>query len=126
MKRLLIGAGVLIALAALAGEAGGTRAATGSWVGTYTLGGPGQFSLTVSGKRAFVALGVGHADLQSVPLVASGARLRFQLPGRPSALVFDGTVSGGRLKGTVRQGALRGTFSARPGNAPALVARGST
>jgi len=124
MKRLLIGAGILVALAALAGEAGGTRAATGSWVGTYTLGGPGQFSLTISGKRAFVALGGGHADLQSVPLVASGERLRFQLPGRPSPLVFDGAVSGGRLKGVVRQGSLRGTFSARPGSAQALVSRG--
>jgi pimeloyl-ACP methyl ester carboxylesterase len=125
MKRFLIGAGVLIVLAALAGEAGGTRAVTGSWVGTTTLGGPGQISLTVNGKRALVALGVGHADLQSVPLVTSGARVRFQLPGRPSVLAFDGTVSGGRLKGTVRQGSLRGTFSARPGNAPALVARGT-
>jgi len=124
MKRLLIGAVISVFLVALAGEASGTRTATASWVGTYTLGGPGQFSLTVSGKRAFVVLGVGHADLQSVPLVASGARLRFQLPGRPSALVFDGTASGGRLKGTVRQGALRGTFSARPGAAPGLVARG--
>lgn len=124
MRRLLCGVVLFITLAAVAGEAGGTRAATGAWVGTYTLGGPGQFSLTVSGKRAFVALGVGHADLQSVPLVASGKRLRFQLPGRPSALVFDGTVSGGRLKGTVRQGVLRGTFAARPGTAPGLVARG--
>ncbi|MEO5633805.1 hypothetical protein, partial [Gaiella sp.] len=63
MKRLLVGVGVLVALAALGGEAGGTRTATGSWIGTYSLGGPGQFSLAVSGKRAFVALGVGHADL---------------------------------------------------------------
>ena len=124
MKRSLIGVGVLMALAALAGDAGGTRTATDSWVGTYRLGGPGQISLTVSGKRALVALGVGHADLQSVSLTASGARLRFQLPGRPSALVFDGMVAGGELTGTVRQGALRGTFSARRGSAPSLVARG--
>ncbi len=81
MKRSLIGVGVLLVLAAIAGEAGGTRTATDSWVGTYRLGGQGQISLTVSGKRAFVALGVGHADLQSVPLTASGAKLRFQLPG---------------------------------------------
>ena len=125
MKRLLMGAGVLVFLAVLAGEAGGTRAAAGgSWVGSYTLGGPGELSLTVSGKRALVALGVGHADLQSVPLVTSGARLRFRLPGRPAALVFDGAVAGSRLRGTVRQGSLRGTFSARPGNAPGLVTRG--
>ncbi len=124
MKRSLIGVGVLLVLAAIAGEASGTRTATDSWVGTYRLGGQGQISLTVSGKRAFVALGVGHADLQSVPLTVSGAKLRFQLPGRPAPLVFDGTVAGGKLTGTVRQGALRGTFSARRGNAPSLVARG--
>ena len=111
-------------LAAIAGEAGGSRAATDSWVGTYRLGGQGQISLTVSGKRAFVALGVGHADMQSVPLSASGPRLRFHLPGRPTPLVFEGTVVGGKLTGTARQGALRGTFSARRGNAPSLVARG--
>ncbi len=33
-------------------------------------------------------------------------------------------MAGGKLTGTVRQGALRGTFSARRGNAPSLVARG--
>lgn len=126
MKRFLIGAGALVLLATLAGEARGTRAAAGgSWVGTYKLAGPGEISLTFSGKRALVALGVGHADLQSVPLVTSGARLQFQLPGRPTALVFDGTIAGPRLKGTVRQGSLRGTFSAHKGNAPGIVARGT-
>ena len=124
MKRWLIGAAVLMALVPLAGEAGGTPAASGSWVGHYTLGGPGQFALTVNGKRALVVLGVGHADLQSVPLVTSGARLRFRLPGRPSALVFDGAVSGGRLMGTVRQGSLRGPFTARVGTVAPLLARG--
>ena len=106
MKRSLIGVGVLLVLAAIAGEAGGTRTATDSWVGTYTLGGQGQISLTVSGKRAFVALGVGHADLQSVPLIASGAKLRFQLPGRPAPLVFDGTVAGWRADGNGAPGSL--------------------
>jgi dienelactone hydrolase len=118
-----------IAFALLTGAAGqasatGTATGSGSWVGSYELGGPGELSLTIAGKRAFVVLGAGHADLQSVALVTSGARVRFQLPGRPAALVFDGTVAGGRLTGIVRQGSLRGTFSARPGSAPGLQARG--
>ena len=125
MKRLLIGAGVLVVLAVLAGGAGGSSAAaSGSWVGTYMLGGPSQISLPISGKRALVALGVGHADLQSVPLTTVGARVRFQLPGRPAPVAFDGTVAGGRLKGMVHQGALRGTFTARPGSVAGLIARG--
>jgi len=124
MSRLLVGVGVLLVLAAAGGAAAGERAPTGTWVGRYTLGGTGELALTVSGNRAFVALGVGHAGLQPVRLVTSGARLRFQVPGRPSALVFDGAVSGVRLAGTVRQGSLRGTFTARPGTAPGLVARG--
>ena len=86
---------------------GGRRrpAATGSWVGTYTLGGPDELSLTLSGKRALVALGAGHADLQSVPLVdgggeaplpaarpAGGARLRRHDRGRR----LDGNGAPGR------------------------------
>ena len=130
MTRFVIGSLVVAALAGLAGEAAGTSGVTsgvasGSWTGTYTLGGPGQISLTLAGKRAFVALGAGHADLQSVPLKRTGARIRFQLPGRPTPVVFEGGTTGRRLAGTVHQGALRGTFSARPGSATGLVARGS-
>ena len=126
MTRLVVGSLVVAALAALAGEAAGTSAtSSSSWAGTYSLGGPGQLSLTITGKRAFVALGVGHADLQSVPLTTTGTRIRFQLPGRPAPVVFDGVTTGGRLAGTVHQGTLRGTFSARPGTGAGLIARGS-
>src|SRR5215210_7104620 len=51
----------------LASAAGALQAAdssagfAGSWVGTYTLVGPGTITFDVSGGRAVVALGVGHA-----------------------------------------------------------------
>jgi dienelactone hydrolase len=114
-------------LAALAGgsqAASDSTAITGSWVGTYTLVGPDIVTFDVSGGRAAVALGVGHAGVQTVRVAAGGSHVRFQLPGRPAPVVFDGTLAGRSIRGTVRQGAVRGTFRARRGGAPALVARG--
>src|SRR3954468_8976168 len=95
-----------------------------SWTGSWTAGtGTSAVAVQLSGARAVVALGAGHADAQTVPLRRSGARVRFTIPGRP-ALAFDGRIRGGRLSGTTRQGAARGTFSLRPGPAGALFARG--
>ncbi len=124
MKRLLGGVGILLVLVAVSGAPAGGRAPAGTWVGTYLLGGPDALALTLKGDRVLVALGPGHAELQSVPLATSGARLTFALPGRPAALVFVGEIAGGRLRGTVSQGSLRGTFAARPGTAAGLEARG--
>jgi dienelactone hydrolase len=101
-----------------------TAAAT-SWTGTWNAGsGEDAIGVRLSPRIAVVALGAGHADAQTVPLRRSGGRIRFTIPGRP-ALAFDGRVRGGRLSGTTRQGAARGTFSLRPGPAGALFARGS-
>ena len=72
-----------------------------------------------------VALGVGHADAQSVPLSVRGAQLGFQLPGRPAPVVFSGGLRGQAIEGTVRQGKLHGAFRARRGSAAGLVARGA-
>ena len=69
-------------------------------------------------------LGVGHADLQTVPASIAGTRVRFQLPGRPAPLAFDARLTNGRLVGTVKQGLAHGTFRARRGTAPGMVARG--
>jgi pimeloyl-ACP methyl ester carboxylesterase len=126
MSRVFVGAAVLLLVAAGCGGAAGTpsSAPTGSWVGTYALGGPGRLSLSIDGSRALVALGVGHADLQAVRISSSAGHIRFQLPGRPTTLAFDGLVAGGRILGTVRQGTAHGTFSVRPGRAPDLFARG--
>ena len=98
------------------------ESASGSWLGTYTLGthAPSQITFSVTGRRATVALGVGHADVQSV----SRRGFRFQLPGAPTPLVFNGHLRGGRVSGTVRQGTARGRFRATRGTAPALIARG--
>jgi uncharacterized protein len=97
---------------------------SGPWTGTYSLGGPGQVAFDISGKRAAVALGVGHADLRAVPVKTGKAAVTFRLPGAPAPLVFAGRLKGGRIRGTVRQGTVRGTFKARRGRASSLLARG--
>ena len=125
MKRLVVA--VPLALILCAGSQAAERsgsALAGAWTGSYTLTGPGQVSLVVGSGRAVVALGVGHADVQTVPAKIAGGRIRFQLPGRPAPLAFDVRIAGGRLVGTVRQGVTHGAFRARRGNAPGLVARG--
>jgi len=124
MRRLLAGVAGLATLVAIVGVGTASPAANGTWVGRYTLGGGDELAVTLSGKQALVALGAGHADLQAVPLSTAGGRIRFQLPGRPAAVVFDGAIAKGKLAGAVRQGSLRGTFSARPGSGAGLVARG--
>jgi uncharacterized protein len=126
MKRLFLIA-VPLALIACAGSQAAERQTTGldgSWIGTYTLNGPGQVSLVVGRGRAVVILGVGHADLQTVPASIAGTRVRFQLPGRPTPLAFDAHLENGRLLGTVKQGLALGTFRAHRGTAPGMVARG--
>src|SRR6476646_7010176 len=104
MRRLLAGLAGLAFLLALASGGSASPAASASWVGRYTLGGGDDIAVTLSGRQALVALGAGHADLQTVPLSTAGGRMRFQLPGRPATLVFDGAIADGRLSGTVRQG----------------------
>ena len=119
---LLLLAAAATATAALAAQ---QKAVTrGAWVGTYTLGGPGQIAFDIGGGRASVALGFGHADLQTVPASSAGGRVRFRLPGRPGPMEFDAKVVGGKLVGTVAQGKARGAFTAKPGAGAALRARG--
>jgi dienelactone hydrolase len=107
-----------------ASAAAGPAALSGAWVGTYDLRGRAQVSVTLGGGRALVALGVGHAGLQSVPVSVAGARIRFSLPGRPTVVLFDGRLRGKLVRGTVRQGSARGTFRLARGAAPGLLARG--
>ena len=97
---------------------------SGPWTGTYSLGGSDQVAFDISGKRADVALGVGHAGLQSVPVSTAKGKVTFRLPGAPAPLVFSGRLTRGRIRGTVRQGTTRGTFQARRGGAPSLAAPG--
>ena len=101
-------------------------AATVSWTGTYALpasAAPVAISVQIDRSRATVSLGSGHSGPTVVALGEHGTRVRFGFPGLPENVVFDGTVKGARLAGTVRQGALRGTFElrrARPGILPLL------
>ena len=97
---------------------------SGPWTGTYSLGGSAQVAFDISGKRAAVALGVGHAGLQSVPVSTAKGKVTFRLPGAPSPIVFSGRLTRSRIRGTVRQGTARGTFQVRRGRAPSLVAPG--
>jgi uncharacterized protein len=120
---------IFVALAVLAALVAGWRFAapqvpTGSWSGRYVLTGDGSLAFSIHGRRASVALGVGHADVQSVALTRTGTRVRFELPGRPTPFVFDGHLHGRTIDGTVRQGSARGTFRVTRGNAPAFTARG--
>jgi dienelactone hydrolase len=123
MRWLPAGVAGLAALLAI-GIGTASPAASGSWVGTYRLGGGDDLAVTLSGRRALVVLGAGHATLQTVPLSTAGGRIGFQIPGRPATIFFDGAITNGMLAGSVRQGALKGTFSARPGSGAGLVARG--
>jgi uncharacterized protein len=97
---------------------------SGSWSGSYTLGGPAPLTFTIQGQRASVALGAGHAGLQSVPVSIAGRRFSFRLPGAPGPLAFSGRLAGSRVRGTVRQGGARGAFQAKRGASPGLVAPG--
>jgi len=101
-----------------------TPAIAGWWVGTYKLAGHGNLTFSLGTERALVALGVGHAGAQTVPISITRSRVRFKLPGRPAPLVFDGSYRGSRISGTVRQGKLRGSFRARRGQGRSLIAPG--
>jgi uncharacterized protein len=110
-------------LAASAASAPGRL--SGSWTGSYTLGNQSSVALavSVSGGRAVVALGTGHADAQAVTL--RGGRMAFRVPGVPATIDFDGRLRNGRYVGMTRQGTARGKFTLRRGSAPSLLARGS-
>jgi dienelactone hydrolase len=118
MTRLLV---AIVAVATCAGGAGAQPFAelSGTWVGAIALRAPAGESIPLSielgGRRAVVALGRGHPARTEVAARVTGKRVRFSLPGRPARLTFDGRRRLRRLSGTVRQGAVRGSFSLRRG-----------
>ena len=103
MKRLLASYGRACASRRLAGAAG-LAPALGSWTGRYTLGGPGELSLASAAGRASSPWARRTQTCRPCRSTTAGGRVRFQLPGRPAPLVFDGAVVAARLAGTVRQG----------------------
>jgi uncharacterized protein len=114
---------IALVLALLASGAGPTASPTGSWTGTYTLGAQDSIAVTLKRGRASVALGPGHAGLQSVPASVRNGRVRFTVPGIPP-VAFQGKLRGRRIVGTVKQGALAGRFSLRRGSASGVAVRG--
>jgi pimeloyl-ACP methyl ester carboxylesterase len=91
-------------------------AAPVTWSGTYSLpvsAASVAMVIGVHGNTATVSLGPGHSGATEVAFGAHGTRVRFTFPGLPQNVVFDGSVRGARLTGTVRQGVLRGTFALR-------------
>src|SRR5215211_7550987 len=108
MRTSLAVLSVAISLTLAAGAPSMGQTVTGSWTGTYSLRGEDSVMFVVAGRRATVALGAGHASAQSVAFSGSDGRIRFQLPGRPGPVVFDGRLRNGRITGSVRQGGLRG------------------
>jgi uncharacterized protein len=114
----------LLALSAGGAEARRDAVPSGWWGGSYTLGGPGSITFEVAGRRAVVALGLEHAGVQEVQVTRRGSHLRFQLPGRPAPVIFEGALRKNAIRGTVRQGAVRGSFHVRRGEGRALVAAG--
>jgi uncharacterized protein len=104
---------MLVCGVAACGCGAGAHAATGSWVGSYSVpasGEPVEILVRVAGGRAVVSMGYGHPARSSVAAAVRGARLRFALPGLPANVVFDGASKGRVLAGTVTQGRLRGRF----------------
>jgi hypothetical protein len=115
--RRLAGLAVLLAVVGCAAGGAAPRPA-GTWVGTFRLAAraePVALSVELRGGAAVVALAPGHAARTVVRARAMSGRLRFALPGRPAALAFDLRLRRGRLVGTARQGAVRGTASLRRG-----------
>jgi uncharacterized protein len=122
VKILLVVSCLVLATADSSAES--SSAVSGWWVGSYDLAGPGALTFDVTGARAVVALGAGHAGVQSVRVSTAGSHVRFRLPARPEPVIFDGTFAGSRLSGTVRQGKLRGSFRVRRGVGRSLIAPG--
>ena len=125
MSRLALLSLSAVVTLALAGAAPSMPSAVGgSWKGTYDLRGRDSITFVVSGRRATVALGPSHASAQTVAFVQRNGHVRFQLPGRPSPVVFEGQLRNGRIVGTAKQGSLRGSFRAGRGSSPRLLAQG--
>ncbi len=95
-----------------------------SWTGSFRLPANAEqvaLSVELTAGRATVALGPGHMGRTTLTATNRGGRVRFTLPG---GVVFDGRRSGRAFAGTVRQGALRGTFRIAPGTSRVLPALG--
>lgn len=110
----LLALGLVLAVPAACANA---ASVDGAWRGTFVLPRLLPFSVALKGSTATVALPAGHSAVTVVRVSRSGGRVRFSLPGRPTALAFDGVLHNGAIKGSVTQAGLRGTFTLRRGKA---------
>jgi uncharacterized protein len=115
-RAVLLGV-VALATSTCAAAAGPAPTPEGSWTGTFTMptGGAVPLGVVLRAREAVVSIGAGHPAETAVPARRSPGRLRFSLPGRPTPVAFDGILRGRTIRGTVRQGATRGTFVLRQG-----------
>lgn len=114
---------VALVCAVTAVGCGSAQAATGSWAGTYRLpasADPVDISVQLHGTRATVSMGYGHPAHTDVAASVRGSHVHFTLPGLPANVVFDGMSKGRVLAGTVKQGALRGSFRVARGTSKVL------
>jgi dienelactone hydrolase len=117
LTRIAAAVGVTLVLAAAAAAAPAPTP-TGTWAGTFSLPSARAqvpFAIDLRGAAAIVTMGAGHPAETAVRARRTPGRLRFSLPGRPALVSFDGVVRGRTMRGTVRQGAIRGTFVLRRG-----------
>src|SRR5262249_24865136 len=93
------------------------------WAGSFRLPAsaePVRVAVLLSGSRAVIALGHGHAGRTTVPARFRGDRLQFAL-GRGGV---EGRLRGRSIAGRVSDGALRGSFRLTPGGDPRTFALG--
>jgi pimeloyl-ACP methyl ester carboxylesterase len=124
VKRVAVG--LLVGVAAV-GCGSNAHAASGNWVGGFSLPASAErvpISVQLRGAKATVALGPGHSGSTSVTAKVHGSRIRFSFPGLPANVVFDGRLKGRVFAGTVTQGKLRGTFRLASGSSRVLSALG--
>jgi pimeloyl-ACP methyl ester carboxylesterase len=117
VKRLLLAVAVVAAAAA-------PPAGAAAYVGSFRLPATTEavaISVQLGGGKAVVALAPGHMGRTTVAASTRGGTVRFTLPG---GVAFAGKRVGRTLVGTVRQGALRGTFRVTPGTSRVLPALG--
>jgi uncharacterized protein len=112
--RALLALALVLAVPAACADA---ASVDGTWRGTFAVPRLLPISVSLTGSTATVALPAGHSAPTSVRVRRSGAHVRFALPGRPTALAFDGVLRGAAIKGSVTQAGLRGTFTLRHGAA---------
>lgn len=110
---VLLGAAACLLAAAPTAAASGQVLSGVYELGTNATGTP--IEVVPGGATATVSLGAGHAVHQAVRLQRHGRQLAFAVPGLPTPVVFRGTLAGGLVRGTVRQGRTHGTFTLRPG-----------